>query len=132
MNIYLAARYDRRDELLDYALELNNMDHYVTSRWIYIITPETIEVESNIISLRDIQDIENSDTLICFSENPDSSYGRGVRHVELGIALALKKRVVVVGPRENIFHTLPGIEHFWSWRDYVAQQTAEQNSEINP
>jgi hypothetical protein len=29
----------------------------------------------------------------------------------------LKKRVVVVGPREHVFHCLPLVEHYSSWAE---------------
>lgn len=37
---------------------------------------------------------------------------RGGRHVEFGVAVASCKRLVVIGPRENIFHHLPRVEVF--------------------
>ena len=39
-------------------------------------------------------------------------WARGGRHVEFGMAIAAQKRIVVIGPRENIFHWLPMIEQF--------------------
>lgn len=45
---------------------------------------------------------------------------RGGRHVEFGMALALGKRVIVVGPRENVFHLLPEVEVHVNWNDFVA------------
>lgn len=44
---------------------------------------------------------------------------RGGRHVEYGIALALEKAVIVVGPQENIFHLLPQVEHYPDWPAYL-------------
>jgi hypothetical protein len=35
--------------------------------------------------------------------------GKGGRHVEFGLAVAAGKRLVVIGPRENVFHCLPGV-----------------------
>jgi len=45
--------------------------------------------------------------VITFTETPRSSNSRGGRHVEFGIALGMRKRAVVIGPRENVFHCLP-------------------------
>ncbi len=36
-----------------------------------------------------------------------SGYSRGGRHVEAGYALAKGKYLVLVGPRENVFYSLP-------------------------
>lgn len=40
--------------------------------------------------------------------------GRGGRHVEFGLAVALGKRLIVIGHRENLFHHLPAVEFFES------------------
>lgn len=63
----------------------------------------------------DVEDVERADVLIAFTEEPRSSASRGGRHVELGIALALGKRVIVVGPRENVFCWLPEVERYGRW-----------------
>lgn len=65
----------------------------------------------------DLEDVLAADTLIAFTEPPRSTASRGGRHVELGIALASGKRILVVGPRENVFCSLPQVEHYPSWRD---------------
>lgn len=53
----------------------------------------------------DFRDVVSCDLLIHFTEQPrsDSGRGRGGRHVEMGIALGMMKRVWIVGPRENLF-----------------------------
>lgn len=82
----------------------------------------------------DLNDLMSADTIISFTENPVEGYVRGARHVEQGFAMGinlainfiiqamgvpgpaifqmgfLPKRLVVVGFRENIYHTLPGVE----------------------
>lgn len=56
--------------------------------------------------------------LIAFTERPRANLAsRGGRHVELGMAIALSKTIVIVGPRENVFCTLPGIVHHDTWPD---------------
>jgi hypothetical protein len=59
-----------------------------------------------------------ADIIILFSEKSGISH-RGGRHVEFGLAIGLKKRLIVIGPRENIFHCLPQVELFDSWEDFV-------------
>jgi hypothetical protein len=53
-----------------------------------------------------------ADVLMAFTEFPGQTPGRarGGRHVEFGIAFAKEKRLMIVGPRENIFHWLPSVE----------------------
>lgn len=67
----------------------------------------------------DWEDVTGADLVISFTEAPRSSANRGGRHVEYGIALALKKRVIVIGYRENIFHWLPQVEFFLTFEEAV-------------
>ena len=101
MNIYLAARYERREELNKYAEELRADNHIITARWLIddheaevyeLKNTKTISKTGWKFAIDDLQDITRADTVICFSEAPDSAFARGGRHVEFGYALALGKR----------------------------------------
>jgi len=110
MRIYIAARYDRRFEMLGVAATLMRAGHDVTSRWIEGGRPGDGELGS---AVQDVGDLERADCLVSFTEQADRGVpwaARGGRHVEFGIALATGKRVCVVGPRENVFHHLPWVE----------------------
>ena len=100
MKTYLAARYDRRKEMLKVATKLRELGHSITSRWIN----GSHTVASALCAEEDLEDIRNSDTLILFTDQP----GSGGRHVEFGYALALGLNIYVVGNRfpENIFQLL--------------------------
>ena len=63
--------------------------------------------------------------LVAFTEQPRSGNSRGGRHVELGIAIGSRKRIAVVGPRENIFCWLPVIEHYETWDEFLSVVDAE-------
>jgi hypothetical protein len=63
----------------------------------------------------DFADVTRSHLCIAFTEPGGTLSGRGGRHTELGIALALNMRVIVVGPREHILHCLPEVEQYDSW-----------------
>ena len=133
MNIYLAARYSRREELCGYREQLRALGHFVTSRWLNgshqisdggqpigehgealvegdasnagddgSQTTRAAIMREN-FAKEDFADVLACDLLIAFTEPPRSSASRGGRHVELGIALGLMKRVWIVGYRENIF-----------------------------
>lgn len=65
--------------------------------------------------LDDWEDVNAAELVISFTEPPRSKANRGGRHVEYGIALANKARVIVVGHRENIFHWLPVVEFCATW-----------------
>jgi hypothetical protein len=56
--------------------------------------------------------------VVSFTEQPRALNGnRGGRHVEFGLAVALNKRLIVVGYRENLFHWLPQVEFVSSWQE---------------
>jgi len=113
--LYLAGRYGRREELAIYAHRLRNRGHIVTSRWLDLTYPEDpIDIKTRCeLADRDLEDLRAAEVLISFTEPSDSVYGRGGRHVEFGIALALGKTLHVVGHRENVFCCMDRII-FWN------------------
>lgn len=120
MKVYLAARYSRRDELCGYRAHLEAMGHVVTSRWLngnHQITDAGLSsdgsrTERERFAQEDYEDVCRAEVVLNFTEPPRSWHSRGGRHVEFGIAIALEKRVLVVGPRENVFHCLPWVPVF--------------------
>lgn len=142
MRIYLAARYSRRLELCQYRDQLRALGHAVQARWLdggHQIDEQGIPIgergESLVESGCDLQaallrakfasddweDVSRADLVINFTDPPRSTANRGGRHVEFGIALALRTRVIVVGYRENIFHWLPRVEFCSTWSDALAK-----------
>jgi hypothetical protein len=139
--VYLAARYSRREELCGYRDELSGRGHEVTSRWLngsHQLDNQGVpisdegerrfeEADPSADHLRihfaeeDMKDVLSAGTVIAFTEEPRSGNSRGGRHVELGMALAAGKQVIIVGPRENVFCWLPQVEHYSSWRDFIQQ-----------
>jgi hypothetical protein len=97
--------------------------HEVTSRWInrcsskYLNSPPSAILNTDpeycaTLARNDIDDLRSSDVVISFFDTG----GNGVKHVEFGMALALGKRVILVGHREHVFHTLPEVEHYDTWK----------------
>jgi len=118
MKIYLASRYSRFREMQGYRDELESAGHVVTSRWIngdHQIDDQGLSVQA-----------KEAERIRFASEAPRSSSSRGGRHVEHGMALALGKRVMVVGHRENVFHCLPEVEFFPAWQDARAALNIQQ------
>lgn len=106
--VYLAARYGRRAELAAVAHALRVIGFDVVSRWVFGAHESTEDVTS---ALEDIQDLERAEIVVSFTEGERApGRARGGRHVEFGFGLARGKRLIVVGPRENVFHHLPGVE----------------------
>ena len=124
---YLAARYSRREELLGYKAELEALGHKVYGRW---LAGDHYATEAEILrrpeigrdfAVDDLIDLAQADTLIAFTEAPHSTASRGGRHVEFGIAIAREMHLVVVGPRENVFHCLPDVKVYANWAEYLAE-----------
>jgi nucleoside 2-deoxyribosyltransferase len=124
--IYLAARYSRFPEMQKYRAELERAGFVVTSRWINGghqmdsagMSTEAGALQRTQFALEDYEDLREADCVISFTERPrELSNSRGGRHVEHGMAIALAKRVLVVGFRENVFHCLPQVEFFSEWAD---------------
>lgn len=131
MKIYLASRYSRRDQMRELAAELTRMGHEITSRWLETewvnrpgdgaaAPPEYREKYAAI----DMEDVRAADCVVNFTEAPGDG-SRGGRHVELGLAVAWGKRIIVVGHRENLFHHLPVVEFFNSQWDVLRALNAE-------
>ena len=127
MKIYLAARYSRLKELNLYAADLRDLGHTVDCRWLLgahqahdgALEIDAIQGDTPLIARLfaedDVSDLKAADMIVSFTEAPRSNNSRGGRHVEFGMALALGKKMVVVGPRENVFHTLPAVRQFPDW-----------------
>jgi len=139
MKYYLAGRYDRREELKGYADELRALGHTVTSRWLlygtHVLASDSkyylddgVPLAMSFFAQEDYEDIKASDALVFFSEPlffsepPDTASKRGGRHVEFGMALAWGKRLVIIGPRENVFHCLPQVERYRTWQEFLQNE----------
>ena len=119
--IYLAARFVRQHEMREHAQELRAAGYLCDPAWL----SESHDLPDDVkpddprgaeFAADDIHDLRQSDIVICFTEQPRSAVnGRGGRHVELGLAIAWDKRILIVGFRENVFCWLPQIEFHPSW-----------------
>lgn len=105
VKFYIAAR--RQHFAKQIRSLLIELDHSSTAGWIdsphfgkkpYVDQLRTEEAQ------QDLLDVERADALIMYADNHPS---RGGRHTEVGIALAHRKPVIVVGDKENVFHWHP-------------------------
>ena len=127
MKIYMASRYSRIKEMGEAAAVLRSMGHEITSRWIngdHQISDDGLSIEAKQeervrFATEDLHDLMVADCCLNFSEKPRGTNSRGGRHVEYGIALAAGKRVVVIGPRENVFHCLPVVEWYPDFKAFL-------------
>lgn len=147
MKVYLAARYSRREELCGYVEQLGPLGYAVTSRWLHganqtddqghIIgaagerAVESGSPLSGELAAHNVADVRRAEILIAFTEHPDAGgRARGGRHVELGLALAWGKDVLVVGPRENVFCWLPQVKQFEEWGEDVLRHLGATEEQL--
>lgn len=120
MKVYLAADYARKNEIREVAAKLRALGIEVTSRW--LDTPDD-GIPWSAEAKVDVEDVQDAHTLVSFTTG---ELARGGRHAEFGMAVALGKGLVIVGPREHVFHFLPevlllhGKEQLLDWAKVVA------------
>jgi nucleoside 2-deoxyribosyltransferase len=64
------------------------------------------------VAVLDLGDVDRADAVVLYTEPYGMAVPGGGRHVEFGYGLGRGKRVVVVGPLENIFHWHPEVKVF--------------------
>lgn len=122
-HVYLASRFARQIELRSVADELHGAGATITSRWVFGPGPLSDSDLANPgghgtqKALMDLEDLRRSNLFIAFTQTGDGPSGRGGRHAEFGIAIGLGIPVVVVGPKEHVFHCLPAVQQFPSWSE---------------
>lgn len=125
--IYIAARFSRRPEAHELSKRLRERGHTITSRWVrpgddHVVptglSAQAADAERTRFATEDCDDVTACECMISLMEEPRSN-GRGGRHVEYGMALGLGKRLVIIGPRETVFHHLPQVEHFETTDDLL-------------
>lgn len=137
--IYLAARYSRNEEMRGVRDVLQALGYEVTASWIdqhggnlleSFVTEQLNDDPAGCAQYAqiDVGDLAAADTVISFT-SPGGG-GKGGRHVEYGLALGLVKRLIIVGPRENVFHTLPQAEWFPDWPRLVMALAAELGAQV--
>lgn len=141
---YFAGAYSRRAELERYADEFVGLQlGFVASTWLTdpqdgldagfsadgLTTPETVAAAWK-YGRRDIDDLSRSSAIVSFT----GEGARGGRHIEHGWAMAWAMtmgsdtsrdgmRLIVVGPREHVFHCHPDTEVYPDFRAFVQHET---------
>jgi len=124
VKFYLAARYSRRREMCDVSADLEAIGWTPKCRWINgghgpgEGSDQAAHGDRQRFAMEDVSDLMSSDVCINFTEEPrveGPGGSRGGRHVEFGMAYSLGLRQLIIGPYENVFHTLPSVERFEDW-----------------
>jgi nucleoside 2-deoxyribosyltransferase len=123
LKVYLAAPYQKKEDIRNYAKELRSLGIEVTSRWIDEPDKPNVQlkdVDAAMLRLyagHDVADVQAADVFVLFTD-PTKTIIRQGRTVESGLAIAFGMPIVAVGLEfENIFHYLPQFTHFETWYD---------------
>ena len=106
IHVYFCSQYQTRTLLRDVRTSLERAGIMVRSRWIdnNDERPMSEWIDVNLV------DLTASEVVVFFSLPEQHGWPTPGRHVELGHALALKKKVILVGKPESLFHFHPRIE----------------------
>lgn len=139
MRYYFAGAYERRAELAAYAdqLEAAGIGAEVWSRWLtdpqeglgagfsagQLDDPKQAAVAWK-YGERDLIDLTGCEAIVSFTGQSE----RGGRHVEHGVALDMRigshprMRLIVIGPREHVFHCHPMTEVYDDFDLFLQQE----------
>lgn len=109
--IYIAAPFHAREEARELKDLLEAAGHVVTSTWITSHLDNYADLSSEELSHEanhDAEGVGRCEILILLNNAGLSTMGG--MHVELGLAIAWNKRVMIIGEPSNLFHHLPGIK----------------------
>lgn len=144
MRYYFAAAYRRHDEMTENADVLQSATGArVVSRWHRQVTPgPDVSADADYLAAhpveawehgqRALEDLSDADAIVSFT----GGGRRGGRHVEHGVAIAYHDehpwlgdsreafRLIVVGPRENVFHCHPATEVYPDFAAFLHYETA--------
>ena len=126
MKIYLAARYDRRNEIQGYANILEKeYGVEITSTWHSRQEEPNRDLDKYPQSMRtfaewDLRDLNQADVIILFSDERGEFPNGGGKDVELGIALGRGLEIISIGPYENVFHFLEDVDRYETFDHFVS------------
>lgn len=125
MKFYLAAQFSWKENIASKKKQLEELGHTVTSTWTDEVAAANCSLKDfppdyhEKMALRDFEEIEAAEAIVLFSVDADTLTRRGGRHVEFGYAAGRGKTLYVIGPKENIFHHIPGVHQFDTWEQFV-------------
>lgn len=103
---YLAARWEDQATARDLAnaLVAAGLPHLAcTARWLEV----TASQNTGLAAISCLNDVYRGHVLVQWNPKAVHRSGTGGRHVEVGVALALGRPVIVLGEPEHVFHHHP-------------------------
>jgi hypothetical protein len=108
MKIYLSCKFSKRSMMKKIVRPvIQELGHEVVSRWVWQ-DDDSGRVAAGIC----IEDLNQSEALILFTDPIGSMNPGGGRWFEAGYAHAQNKKLIVVGSRECVFCWLPSVVQF--------------------
>jgi nucleoside 2-deoxyribosyltransferase len=120
MLIYIASRWEHRENLTKICDKLRELGHEITARWITRVQPDKNhadwEKQASKFATEDFDDIERADLVIVDTTCPLDGITGGF-YTELGYGIRARKLVWVVGKRTNVFTHHPVVTPYEDWRE---------------
>ena len=128
MRIYIAARYNKRYELLDFAKQIQELGHTLTCEWLF--EGEVGKSCADAAKI-DTQQVEDCDCLIFIGEAQGSRNTGGGRWFEMGLAWACGHRIIALLSSEieedGRVHLPPGHESVFTALDEVEVAESQEH-----
>ena len=134
IKVYIASHYSRKLEVMAAAYDLEKLGIQVVSTWHKErqnpnnSLKDVSDTFKRYTAKRDIAELKSATHFVLFSLDPDALFTRGGHCVENGYALANNLPTLVVGPRQHIFHYMPGIKKVETWRQGIKWLVSESES----
>lgn len=123
MQIYIAGKWSEKPRIRQQMDELEALGYSITFDWTNFEKEGDDDNKKAQAGIYDIEGVRNADLIIINMEDPNYAY-RGT-FCELGCALGLRKRIMLLCPdqnatcREQPFFHHPSIEHYESWQELL-------------
>lgn len=117
MRVYIASAFNTIATIRQYRDELKAIGIDCTSTWADETADPNIQMTDKSLTdsfllftaITDIKDIDRSDAVVLITQEPTKPFVRGGRMHEFGYAMGREKKLIICGPKENIFHYLPSV-----------------------
>ena len=125
MKLYLAGKFADRSQINEYIKQAELVGHTITHNWTTREKAEDGMEKMAECAANDLHGVIDCDLLVCIMTDPKYPY-RGT-FTELGAALALNKKVIIINPdpkaycTTNIFYHHHGIAYCNTWAEALEQ-----------